>query len=136
MRQLRDLVDEYAGELEADFLEFYPRIDLLDVWRGALTPRRALVLVEQLIYTPGSRYRAAALEDPAFNGWGPTESILADLVDRVAALMYITAKANGGKPRKPEPYKRPQVNTAPAPAVTATDIDAFPLGRVVAMTKT
>lgn len=134
MKQLHDLVNEFGGELEADFLEFY-RIDLLDAWRGDLSLRRVLVLVEQLTHTSGSRYRAAALKDDMFHGWGRAETLAADLIDRVAALSYITARANGGKPRKPEPYPRPQVNTS-APAVTATDIDDFPLADVVALTQT
>jgi hypothetical protein len=136
IKALNDLVDEYADELEADFLEFY-RVDLTDVWRGALTPRRALVLVGQLVTSTNSRYRAASLGTDAiqFVGYGRLESMTADLIDRISELAYITAKANGGKPRKPTPYPRPEVNPdITDSAVTATDIDDFPIWDAVALT--
>lgn len=136
MKALNDIVDDHADELEADFLEFF-RVDLASVWRGAMTPRRALVLVGQLITSPNSRYRAASLASDAveFVGYGRIESMTADLIDRVSELSYITAKANGGKPRKPTPYPRPEVNPEHnASAVTATDIDDFPIWDAVALT--
>lgn len=42
------LLTEYPEELEADFVAYYPAVDLLDLWRGGLTLRRAAVLAMQL----------------------------------------------------------------------------------------
>lgn len=135
IKALNDIVDDHGDALEADFLEVY-RVDLTDVWRGAMTPRRALVLVGQLLTTPASRYRTAAIGfAPEYAGYARLEAMTADLIDRIAELTYITAKANGGRPRKPESYPRPEVNPdTSASAVTADDIDEFPIWDAVAMT--
>jgi hypothetical protein len=113
MRRLYELLGAYGNEIEADFLELYPGQDVLDVWRGGMSPRRALVLVEQLSNVPRSRYRAAALASPQWMNYGPLEALTATLIDHVAALSYITVKAAGGKPRKPEPTARPPMPTDP-----------------------
>jgi hypothetical protein len=133
MTRLYELLEAHARPIEADFLELYG-VDLLDVWRGALTPRRALVLVEQLSNVPRSRYRAAVLDDSAWHNYGPLEGHLADLIDHVAALTFVTVKAAGGKPKKPTPYPRPPKPTDPAATVTVPDIDDFPIHAVQAMT--
>lgn len=44
---LEQFVTRWWGQLEADFQRFY-RIDLGDLWRGRLTPRRLKVLVDGL----------------------------------------------------------------------------------------
>lgn len=45
------LLREHGEEIEADLLRVYG-VDLLDLWRGRLTPRRLLVLIRGL--PPGS----------------------------------------------------------------------------------
>lgn len=108
---LCDLIDQYSDELEADFTQFYAGLDIADVWRGALHPRRALVLVEGLKHVPASRYRAMILGGPEHIGWGPGEYLLAQNVDATNTGTVVAARVAGGKQRNPKPFPRPVVKT-------------------------
>lgn len=119
--QLCDLVDEHGDALEADFQQFY-RLDLADVWRGAMSPRRALVLAEQLAYEPHSRYRAFALGGPEYIGWDRLAPQLAELIDATNLGTVVAIKAAGGKSEAPPPYPRP----AP-PKIAKDDVEEQPL---------
>jgi hypothetical protein len=139
MTQLCELVDEYQGALEADFAQFYSGLDLADVWRGALTKRRALELAEQLAFEPRSRYRAQALGGAEFIGHDKVAILLSDLYDALNGNTVVTAKAAGGKPKTPDPYPRPEVKKpAESGGVNTTvdvpTIDEFPIHLVIGMT--
>jgi hypothetical protein len=67
--------------------------------------RHALILSEQLTYTPASRYRAALLGDPRFNGWTEDSDILASIAD---TLLGITGALGGAKVTAADMWPRPK----------------------------
>ena len=75
-------------------------VDTLD---PAVTPRRVAVLVRRL--PPWAR-------NPG-DQWGTEAHLLANLIDQVAALTYITLKAAGAKNvARPRPVRRPPAGAA------------------------
>ena len=52
-------------------------------------------------------YRALHKEEYKFASDLQQSSMMADLYDAVQALLYMFAKAHGGKPQKPQPFPRP-----------------------------
>lgn len=97
------------GALVSDFQHLY-QLDFMGVFRGDLSPRRALYLIEGLANYPESIYRAEVSGMEGVVGYDRNSVILADLVDTVNNLTYATMKAANGKPRKPKPYPRPVAN--------------------------
>lgn len=100
-----------------------------DVWArmDAGDMRLLEPLVQWLLREPRSRFRARVLAetppdseagcDPVTEwvSWGRIESMLADTIDAINLNTVVTA-AHGGKkkPRRPEPYRRPGSQVAPA----------------------
>ncbi|WP_242882575.1 hypothetical protein [Actinomadura litoris] len=93
-------------------------MDLLDLWRGTLSIRRALVLIDHLPAT--SHYVAALAEDPdlppppdtgpsspRLTEWTPEVRVLADLVDRIGALIRVQISQSQRRPPEIRPYPRP-----------------------------
>jgi hypothetical protein len=134
MKGLCDALDEYGMEIRADFQQFYAGLDITDVWKGKLTVTRAIDLLEMLAYVPDSRYRAAALGTSDFIGWDRVASQLAEIIDGLQTNTVVTAKAAGGKPKQPDPYKRPEVveKDSPMPPERELTIDNFPIMLMVA----
>lgn len=99
---LPELIREYGDEIEADLLE--RGFDLLDMWRGELSPRRVALLVRALPRDSATRQAMDADNPP----WGPTDYLLADIFD---AIQYLTRAVQAGYARKlppePKPYPRP-----------------------------
>jgi hypothetical protein len=92
--------------LLADFLRYYG-LDLRDLFRGELSPKRALALVEGL---PTDSAYAISLRGVEHIGWDRQAYILADLFDAVMTLIHITIRANTDKPKavkEPGEYPRP-----------------------------
>ncbi len=133
IRGLCDLLDKYGDEIEADFTQFY-RLDIADVWRGALSPRRALVLASRLADVPDSRYRAEALGGREYLGWDRIATLLADLNDAITDNSVVTVKAAGGKATRPDPYPRPMAEAEAEETIDVPTIDDFPIHLVTAMT--
>lgn len=136
MTQLDELLSEYGRLVEADLQQVYG-IDMRDVWRtdSTLSVRRLLNLVEQLKYVPESRFRAAAIGNLDFVGWGPAEVISSQIHDRINDNSVITVKSQGGKvKRQPEPYPIPRAE-AKQDVLTSLDIDDFPIAAVLAATR-
>lgn len=135
IRGLCDLVDDYGAELRGDFQEFY-QLDLVDVWRGLITPRRALDLAESLTTVPRSRFRAAVMGDQAWMGWSAETAVLADLYDATRDAMVKNLEVWGGKATVPR-YPRPPAGKS---AVDDTEqqkpktIAEFPIWEVMRMT--
>lgn len=84
--------------LEADFAQFYQR-DLLDLWRGEMTPRKAAALAVSL--PAGARIWGALGYDTA---WSMEALLLAGVVD---ALNGGNWQRSGGKGPQPKPVPRP-----------------------------
>lgn len=133
-RRLCELINEYGDELEADFTQFF-HLDITDVWRGLLSPRRVLVLAGQLGTVPGSRFRAASLGGPEFNGWTREADVLADIHDSIVDNSVVTVKSAGGKAQRPDTYPRPVVKEDQTETVDVPTIDDFPIHMVIAMTQ-
>jgi hypothetical protein len=93
------LLREHAGPLEADFQRYY-QLDLLDLWRGRLSPRKAAVLAMQL--PSGAQTWLSCGYD---NAWTLMEYLTASLIDAVQAGNW--QRAGDPKARKPDPVKRP-----------------------------
>jgi hypothetical protein len=127
---LCELVDEYGAELRGDFQEFF-QLDLVDVWRGTLTPRRVFDLAGSLYSIPRSRYRAKALGDDRWLGWSAEAAVLADIYDAERDSMVKNLEVWGGKATA-KPYPRPE-NTTPAVAEPAkpVTIAEFPIWETV-----
>lgn len=90
----------------ADFLRYYG-LDLRDLVRGKLSPKRALALVEGL---PTDSAYAVALRGPEHTGWDRQAYISADIFDAVMTLTYVMLRVNSDKPKSvkaPEEYPRP-----------------------------
>jgi hypothetical protein len=136
MTSLHRLIGEHGRPIEADLRQFYG-VRLTDLWRGLVTPREVLVLVEQLALEPRSRYRAAALGSNEFIGWDRLTALTADLFDALQANTVVTARVGGGKAKQPPHYPRPTVAPV-APVVreiTSEDIDSFPFATAIATTQ-
>ena len=110
--------------MEADLLRYY-RVDLLDYYRGKLSPRRLRVLVQHL---PRESALVRALHGDAAE-WGLAEHLLAGAVDEIAVGNWLFVSANSDEhadpPERPRPVPRPGVEAEPDPAATPDQIAAF-----------
>ncbi|MFB7643888.1 hypothetical protein ACFC0S_03170 [Streptomyces sp. NPDC056084] len=102
--------DGHGGPLRADLQRFYG-LDLADIWRGTLTPRRAWTLTEHL---PEDSALAAALAGgPEHRGWTLQAHLLAQVVNAVRFADANNVRVSGGKVRRdPEPVKPPAPQSA------------------------
>ncbi|MFD5308182.1 hypothetical protein [Streptomyces ardesiacus] len=107
--------------MEADLA--FRQVDLLDLWRGKITPRKLDVMIRGL--PPDSATRIA------MNGkeplWSRTDYILADLIDSNNAVAWLVANQDVPATRKstfPDPYPRPGDQPRKR-EITAADLKAF-----------
>lgn len=91
------LLREHGDALEADFQRYYG-IDLVDLYKGTLSPRKAQVLAMYL--PPGAAVWQEAGTDAA---WDTTDYLLAEAVDALRTANW----QRSGKGQKPEPLPRP-----------------------------
>jgi hypothetical protein len=100
-------------------------VDLLDYYRGKLTPRRLRVLIRHL---PRESALVRTLHGEAAE-WGLTEHLLAGAVDELAVGNWLFVAANSAEgadpPDRPRPVPRPGVEVAPDPAASTDEIAAF-----------
>lgn len=105
--------------MEADLLRFY-RVDLLDYYRGKLSPRRLRVLIRHL---PRESALARALHGDVVD-WGLTEHLLAGVVDELAVGNWLFVTANSPEhadpPERPRPVPRPGVEDEEEEIVVTT----------------
>jgi hypothetical protein len=69
----------------------------IDVLDPKVTPRRLAVLIERL--PPWARHGG--------HQWSSESELLALLIDHVAMLTWVTARAAGSKAKRPQPIPRP-----------------------------
>ncbi|MER5350580.1 hypothetical protein ABT093_09640 [Kitasatospora sp. NPDC002551] len=79
------------------------------MWRGTLTPGRVLDLLAEL--PPGSRFAAARLGDPSAVGWDAKTHLLADIVEAIHTLTWVTMQVRTRK-RLEVPAHLPRPGTA------------------------
>ncbi len=85
-------------------------LDLADIWRGTLTPRRVVELAERL--PPGRHLPAALAGGAAHFGWDTRTHLLADLVEAVHLDAWTLVQINSRKPVKaPQRLPRPGEGT-------------------------
>ena len=110
------LLREHGDAIEADLA--YRGIDLLDLWRGTLSPRRVCVLIKGL--PPDS----ATQRELRGSAWTQTDYILADVYDAIQqGTVVAMAAASGKKPQEATPYPRP--GTKAKSRITASALLAF-----------
>ncbi|MCW2904930.1 MAG: 16, gp15 [Streptosporangiaceae bacterium] len=112
-------MERYGEAIEADLHHYYG-VDLLDVWRDEISPRKVLNLVDRLPST--SQYIAAIANDdehaanvdlnaapapPSLTEWSPVVAGLAVVADRLGTLIGVQVARGGGSPPKLTPYPRP-----------------------------
>jgi hypothetical protein len=94
------LLEEHPEELEADFQRVY-QVDLLDLFRGEITPRKAAALAANL--PPGSAVWVAMGGERA---WSPDQHLLA-LVEHNTRIAWWAKTKDGSKGRRPPQRLRP-----------------------------
>ena len=97
---------------------------MLDVWRGRITPRQVLNLIDRL--PRNSHYMAALADDdelaehidddasaplPPLTEWSADHAVLTVIAERLGDLLAATAQANSGK-KVPSPRPLPRPDTA------------------------
>lgn len=98
------ILDGHGGALRADFQRYYG-IDLVDLWRGKLTPRRAWQLSEYL--PPDSALNAELAGGLEFRAWTLQTQLIAHLLNVVRAADVNNIRVNGGKAKSPKPLDVP-----------------------------
>ncbi|GEB50448.1 hypothetical protein [Streptomyces cacaoi] len=105
------MIDDHGTEITADFRRYYG-LDILDVFRGSLSPRRCLALIAELPLD--SAFHNRQLSDEKERGWDRTAFMLADVIDAIHGLHTTVAKSNSKSPRgvkQPPPYPTPRRKT-------------------------
>ncbi|HEY0868990.1 MAG TPA: hypothetical protein VGD55_01210 [Acidothermaceae bacterium] len=95
------VLDQYADAVEVDFLAH--GVDLLDLWRGKLSVRRAWALIEHL--GPGSALFRAV--DPDAAAWSLTDHLLAEILH--SSNVAIWQRSGDEKAPRPPRIVRPGV---------------------------
>lgn len=117
-------MSRYGEAIERDLPREYPGEDLAACWRSRRW-RRLLNLIDGL--PVHSAYReAAALDEelaeefadeprgeyrPSITEWSSTNQLLAAVFDRLGEVVYVLAASNGGKPKMPDGWPRPETAT-------------------------
>lgn len=100
------LLAERGEALEADLQRYYG-LDLADMWRGKITPRKVAVLAIHL--PPGAAIRRTGPDDLH---WSHESQVLVSLFDQIRHLSWGLA---GGQGRPPQPQERPGDSVREAP---------------------
>ncbi|MFB7672949.1 hypothetical protein ACFC26_16225 [Kitasatospora purpeofusca] len=91
------------------------------MWRGTLAPARVLDLLAEL--PAGSRFTASVLGDRAAVGWDAKTHLLADIVEAIHTLTWVTMQVRTRK-RIEEPTRLPRPGTArPRPPAERRPLD-------------
>lgn len=95
---LPGLLRDHGEALEADFQRYYG-LDLLDIYRGTLSPRKVAALAANL---PAG---AATWQEMGVDAaWTAEEHMLALIADTLQAANW---QRGGGKGKQPKPLPRP-----------------------------
>lgn len=103
-------------------------LDLADVWRGTLAPRRVLDLVEQSEHD--TALGAALRGGPQYRGWNVQAYLAACLIDAVQNVSWTTAQVRSKKRlRHPTAFPRPMPGVAVKGKGRALDLSKHPDAR-------
>jgi hypothetical protein len=125
--QLGQLIDDGHGQAIRYDLQRVG-LDLADVWRGRLCPRRALDLVEQ--GPDDSAFHASLRGGLQHRAWPVERHFQAALVDAVNTAAWVVAQTRSKKsiPR-PAQVPRPETAKAARTARRRLDLSAHPAAR-------
>ena len=119
------ITDGRAGALRADLAHFYQR-DLLDVWRGTLSPRAVYELVEHI--PDDSALQAQLRGGRQHRGWSVAAYLAAAQVDAAHDIAWVTASAASRKTvKRPARVQRP--GGLAAQPRRQLDLSSHPLAR-------
>lgn len=113
------MLRDCADEVEADLARFY-RIDLRDLWRGDLTPRRLGVLVAALppesatMSKLAPQMAAESSPNAVPRQWSIDQQLLANVFDAVVVLTWTLRQVNS-KERLQPPELMPRPGEVKAP---------------------
>lgn len=129
-RELRRLLSENP-DWESDLLAIYG-FDIWDAIDGRVPIRRAITLLDRLLYEPKSIWRAkqlggSELENYApYIGWDTTHAMIADLSDQIQMLTnyYQAVNSENHQVAQLEPYPRPNLKKLKKPSQSLDDFAA------------
>jgi hypothetical protein len=101
--------------VRADLPHYYPGYSLGDLFSGRVTPDELWDLVAHLPRTSAvmsaladdPEIPAGAPRPPSMREFSPETEALADVADKLAALLVNVIALGGGKPPRLQPYPRP-----------------------------
>ncbi|WP_172384864.1 hypothetical protein [Streptomyces sp. MNP-20] len=106
---LGELIDAgHGGALRADLQRYYG-LDLADVWRGTLTPRRVWTLSEHL--PEDSALAASFAGGSEHRAWTLQTHVLVQLLNAVRVQDVNNIRVSGGKARDPQLVTPPAAQT-------------------------
>lgn len=108
-RALVSLIEKAGGAIYADLLREYG-VDLRHLFddSGELSPKRALILIENL--PPSSRTVTLIGDNPEAYGWDLSAHMLASVIDTIRENTYTNVQVRTKKRiDPPEPFTRPGV---------------------------
>lgn len=117
------MLSRYGEAIERD-LSYFHGVDLLDLWRGTLSPRKVMAYIDRLP-SHSAFMEASAQDDEVAEMWAGTDDAAvpprprilewtaerAELVSIREAIQVLTATVNaiaGGKGDMPKPALRPE----------------------------
>lgn len=120
-RRLVALIERFGEAIEVDIAHYYPGERLTDLWRR----RRFRYLLNLIDHLPRQSYfvetllnddefaeQMALMPDVAprerVSEWSPERVTLADIADKMTALLITVRTALGGDPERFEPVPRPR----------------------------
>lgn len=105
------ILDGHGGALRADLQRYYG-LDLVDLWRGTLSPRRVWQLSE---YLPMDSALSAVLAgDLQFRDWNLQTQLIAHLLNVVRVADVNNVRVSGGKATSPKLLDVPSPSGGPA----------------------
>lgn len=118
------IADGHGGALRADFQRYYG-LDLVDLWRGTLTPRRAWQLSEYL--PTDSSLHAELAGGLRFRDWNLHAQLLGHLLNATRAANVNNIRVNGGKAKDAKPLDVPSPGGGKRPP--RIDLSKHPLAQ-------
>lgn len=111
--------------MRADLQRYYG-LDLVDLWRGTLSPRRAWQLCE---YLPAdSALNAVLAGGIEFRAWNLQTQLLAHLLNVVRVADVNNIRVSGGKAKAPTPIDVPAPKATKRPRI---DLSKHPLAQKI-----
>jgi hypothetical protein len=119
------ILEGHGGALRADLQRYYG-LDLVDLWRGTLSPRRVWQLSEYL--PTDSALHAELSGGLEFRAWNLQTQLTAHLLNAIRAADVNNVRVNGGKAKPPKPVDVPTPKAAKKKRI---DLSKHPLAQTI-----